>query len=62
MNARRAIRFLQWAGDKAEAGHDLTSDELILFNVAREASLSSIKKFMRLGPEDWKYIPGEPFE
>jgi len=62
MNARGAIRFLQWSKEKMKAGDELTEEEWLLFSEAEEASLASIKKFMRLGPEDWKYTPGTPFK
>lgn len=62
MNARNSIRFMKWVGEKMKAGDLLTEEEQRMFEEAEEASLSTIKKFMRLGPEDWKYTPGEPFK
>jgi len=62
MNARGAIRFLQWSKEKMKAGDELTEEEQLMFEEADAASLASIRKFMRLGPEDWKYTPGESFK
>ena len=62
MNSRTAIRFMYWAGEKMKTGEELTKEELEMFAEAEEQSLASVKKFMRLGPEDWKYTPGEPFK
>jgi len=62
MNARKAVRFMYWAGEKMKAGDVLTEEETEMFQEAEEASLVSVKKFMRLGPEDWKYTSGEPFK
>ena len=54
MNSRTAIRFMYWAGEKMKTGEELTKEELEMFAEAEEQSLASVKKFMRLGPEDWK--------
>ena len=62
MNARTAIRFIYWTGEKLKAGDCLTEEETVMFQEAEEASLASVKRFMRLGPEDWKYTPGVPFK
>jgi hypothetical protein len=62
VNARNAIRCMKWTGEKMKAGDTLTEEEQLRFEEAEEASLSTIRKYMRLGPEDWKYTPGEPFK
>ena len=62
MNARNGIRFMYWAGEKMKAGDELTHEEQEMFAEAEAASLASVKRFMRLGPEDWIYTPGEPFK
>lgn len=62
MNSRQAIRFMYWAGEKMKAGDCLTEEETVMFQEAEEVSLASVKKFMRLGPKDWIYTPGEPFK
>jgi hypothetical protein len=53
---------MKWTGEKMKAGDTLTEEEQLRFEEAEEASLSTIRKYMRLGPEDWKYTPGEPFK
>jgi hypothetical protein len=53
---------MKWVGEKMKAGDTLTQEELLMFEAAEEASLSTIKKFMRLGPKDWEYTKGEPFK
>jgi hypothetical protein len=62
MNARNSIRFMKWVGEKMKAGDTLTEEEAQMFIEAEEGSLFIINKVMRLGPEDWKYTPGEPFK
>jgi len=62
MTSRQATRFLFWIGEKMDAGDTPTDKELEMLKEAKAASLSAVKKFMRLGPEDWKYTPGEPFK
>lgn len=63
MNARQATCYLQWCYEKIQAGkEEMTPEELELMHQARNMGLGLIKKFMRLGPEDWKYTPGEPFK
>ena len=62
MNPRQATRFLYWAGEKAEAGDMLTESELIMLKDAKDSSLATVKKFLRLTPKDWKYTPGEAFK
>ena len=62
MNGRTATRYLYWVGEKLEAGDELTAEEQELYKIAKAASLSLVKKYMRLGPEDWKYVPGKPFK
>ncbi len=62
MTPRTATCYLQWCYEKMHSGDELTQEELELMHEARQVGLGLIKKFMRLGPEDWKYTPGEPFE
>jgi hypothetical protein len=62
MSPRQATRYLNWFAEKVEHGDEPTDDEKLMFKEARESSLAVIKKYMRLGPEDWKYTPGEPFK
>lgn len=62
MNARTATKFLFWAGEKIEAGDALTEEEQLMLKEAKQASLASVKRYMRLEPSDWKYVKGEPFK
>lgn len=62
MNARTATKFMFWAGEKLDAGDILTDDEKEMMKEAKLASLASVKRYMRLTPEDWKYSPGVPFK
>jgi hypothetical protein len=62
MNTRTSIRYMKWVGEKMKAGDTLTEEEAQMFLEAEEASLSTIQKFMRLGPKDWEYTKGEPFK
>ena len=62
MNARQATRFMFWAGEKMDAGDELTVEELQMMKDAKAASLATVQKFLRLTPEDWKYTSGEAFK
>ena len=62
MNARQATRFLFWAGEKMDANDPLTDYEILMMKEAKEASLATVKKFLRLSPKDWKYTSGEDFK
>jgi hypothetical protein len=62
VNARTSIRYMKWVGEKMKAGDTLTEEEVLMFEEAEDASLFIINRVMRLGPEDWKYTPGEPFK
>lgn len=62
MNARQATKFMFWAGEKIDAGDSLTEEEKLMMQEAKEATLESVKKYMRLTPKDWKYNPGQPFK
>jgi hypothetical protein len=53
---------MKWVGEKMKAGDTLTEEEVLMFEEAEDASLFIINRVMRLGPEDWKYTPGEPFK
>lgn len=62
MSPREATRYLLWAGEKAEAGDELTPDEMQRFRAARAVSVYMAEKFLRLKPEDWKYEKGVPYK
>ena len=62
MNSRTSVRYMRWVAEKMKAGGTLTDKEVEMLEEAEEASLSIIKKILRLTPEDWKYVPGEPFK
>ena len=62
MSPREATRYLFWYGEKAIAGDEPTQHELDMFIEAREVSMQIAGRFMMLGPEDWKYTPGKPYE
>ena len=62
MNARTSVRYMKWVAEKTKAGDTLTDKEVEMLEEAEEASLFIIKKILRLTPEDWKYVPGEPFK
>lgn len=62
MNSRESTRFMFWAGEKMEAGDELTEDELIQMKIAREIGKETARKFLRLKPSDWEYIPGQAFK
>jgi hypothetical protein len=62
MNSRTATRYLFWVGEKIDAGDELTDKDTEMMKEAKEASLDLVRKFMRLGPKDWKYTKGEPFK
>ena len=59
---RQATRYMFWVGEKMDAGDSLTEDEQLMLKEAKEASLSSVKRILRLEPKDWKYTPGQPFK
>jgi hypothetical protein len=52
---------MYWYGEKMEAGDTPTKEEVAHFKEAKTVSIATVKKYMRLDPEDWKYTPGEPF-
>lgn len=62
MNSRTSVRYMRWVAEKMKAGDTLTDKEVEMLEEAEEASLFIIKKILRLTPEDWKYVPGEPFK
>jgi len=62
MNSRTSVRYMRWVAEKTKAGDTLTDKEVEMLEEAEEASLFIIKKILRLTPEDWKYVPGEPFK
>jgi hypothetical protein len=61
MNPRQATKYMYWYGEKMEAGDTPTKEEVAHFKEAKTVSIATVKKYMRLDPEDWKYTPGEPF-
>ena len=62
MSLREATRFLLWYGEKSLAGDDPTPEETKMFIAARKVSLWAAHNMLRLKPEDYQYIKGEPYK
>ena len=62
MTPRAATIFLLWYGEKAIAGHEPTQEEFETFKQARQVSLSLAHRIMRIKPDDYAYIEGQPYK
>ncbi len=62
MTPRAATRYLLWCGEKSLAGDELTPDEMELFKKAREVSIQVAHRLLRIKPEEYEYIRGQPYK
>ena len=62
MTPRAATRYLLWCGEKALAGDELTEEESVKFREARAVSIEVAHKLLRIKPEEYQYVPGEPYK
>ena len=62
MTPRAATVYLLWYGEKAMAGHVPTPAEFEMFKEARQVTLSMAHRIMRIKPDDYAYIEGQPYK